>query len=471
MKENPKSSTRRTFLRKISSTIAATTIGVAGWSNIPWRFNSRSDLTLFSEGQIGSITLKNRLIRAAASENAYSNGLPTSDYLKILESYASGGAGLILTGGMEVAPPGMGLVRANDDLYIPELEKIAAAVHAKDETCKIMAQLWHNENAGPSGIPWPDGGPISTLTVEQIEDRISRFSEAIRRVRDAGFDGTELNAHYTYFLSSFLSPITNQRTDDYGGSVENRVRIVKEIVVQAREKVGSEFPILIKVNCDDSFDPNVPSVDGTNIDNFHLLASQLENAGVDAIELSGNTLLRDSEYIETLEDESYFSEYSENLDVSIPVILTGGNRTLVLLEEIINRDKVDFFGMARPLVREPHLPNRWLEGGSVESECINCNGCFGATGPLHCVWTDGTEIHIPTELRVFPNPVHDIIYIQIPDSIIGTYEIVISDLSGKVVFNKSGTIKQVDISSFPKGTYLITVKSTDFDTSQRITKL
>lgn len=474
MDKTSKKSTRRTFLKKISGTIAASFIGVAGWSNIPWRINSRSDLTLFSEGQIGSLTLKNRFIRAAATESAYSNGVPTNDYFKIMEDYASGGAGLILTGGMEVAPPGMGLVRANDDLYIPQLEKIVAAVHTKDETCKIMAQLWHNENAGPSGISWTGGGSIPILTVEQIQDRISRFSEAIRRVRDAGFDGTELNAHAIYFLSSFLSPITNQRTDDYGGSVENRVRIVKEIVEQAREKVGSEFPIMIKVNCDDSLDPDVPSVDGINIENFHLLAAELENAGVDAIELSGNkvvTLLRDSEYVETTEIESYFSEYSENLDVSIPVILTGGNRNLDLLEEIINRDKVDFFGFTRPLIREPDLPNRWLEGGSIESECINCSKCFGASGPLSCYWTVGTANHKPSELRVFPNPVQDILYIQIPDSIIGTYEIVITDLSGRVLFNKSGTMNHVDTSSFPRGTYLITIKSTEFETSTRITKI
>jgi len=77
-----------------------------------------------------------------------------------------------------------------------------------DETCKIMAQLCHEENAGPSGIPWTGGGSIPILTVSQILDRINRFSEAIRRVRDAGFIGAELNAHHIYFLSSFLSPIT-----------------------------------------------------------------------------------------------------------------------------------------------------------------------------------------------------------------------------------------------------------------------
>jgi 2,4-dienoyl-CoA reductase-like NADH-dependent reductase (Old Yellow Enzyme family) len=466
-----KKSTRRTFLRKISGTIAATSIGVAGWSNISLKNRSRNDLMVFSEGQIGSLKLKNRFIRAAASEKAYLNGAPTDDYLKIVESYAAGGVGLIITGAMEVIPAGMGWIRTYDDLYIPEMEKIASAAHSADDTCKIMAQLWHSENAGPSGISWTGGSSIPILTVDQIEDRISKYSEAIRRVRDAGFDGTELNAHYTYFLSSFLSPFTNKRSDDYGGSGENRVRIVKEIVDQAREKVGSEFPIMIKVNCDDSFDPDVPNIDGTNIDNFHLLAAELEKAGVDAIELSGVTLLRDD--IDTIDEESYFSAFSEKLDVGIPVILTGGNRTLDLLEEIIHRDKVDFFGMARPLIREPDLPNRWLEGKSVESKCISCNNCFNASGPLHCFWGPGVGIEHknPSELRIYPNPVQDILYIEVPDTLRGGFEVVISDLNGREIFTSFGNMKQLDLSSFQKGVYLITIRSEGFVATEQIMKL
>jgi len=426
-------------------------------------------MMVFSEGQIGSLKIKNRFIRAAASKGNHNSGLPTNEYLEMYASYAAGGVGLILTGGMAVAPPGNGLIRASADEYIPELEKIADRVHSTDETCKIMAQLWHNENAGPSGIPWTGGGSIPTLTVDQIKDRISIFSDAIRRVRDAGFDGTELNAHTTYFLSSFLSPITNKRTDDFGGTIEKRVRIVKEIVEQARVYVGSEFPIMIKVNCDDSFKPDVPREDGTNIDNFHLLAAELEKAGVDAIELSGNTLLREG--IDTIDEESYFSEYSEKLDVSIPVIVTGGNRTLDHLEEIIQRDKVDFFGLARPLIREPNLIKRWLDGDSAKSSCISCNSCFGASGPLHCPLIVGVAPNHPSELQLFPNPVEDILYIEVSDVLLGGFEVVITDLKGREILTKFGQIKQLDLSSFHNGVYLITISSDDFMATKQIVKL
>jgi 2,4-dienoyl-CoA reductase-like NADH-dependent reductase (Old Yellow Enzyme family) len=457
-----KKSTRRTFLKKISGMIAATTIGVAGWSNISMNNKSRSDLKVFSEGQIGTLKLKNRFIRAAASESAFVNGIPTSDYFKLFKNYASGGAGLIITGGMKVIPSEMNLVHAYDDLYIPELAKIVSTVHSADATCKIFAQVYHNENAGPSGIIWTGSGSVPILTVDQIQDRISKFSEAIRRVRDAGFDGAELNAHYTYFLSSFLSPITNKRTDEYGGSVEKRVRIVKEIVDQARVKVGADFPIIIKVNCDDSLDPNVPSVNGINIDNFHLLAAELEKAGVDAIEVSGGSAIRTG--IDTIDEESYFSAYSEKLDIVIPVILTGGNRTLDLLEQIINRDKVDFFGMARPLIREPGLPKRWLEGGSVESECISCNGCFNAAGPIHCIWTVGIKHNNPSELRILPNPAANKITITPTGKSQSETQVSIFSINGRLIqrdkFQNQDRF-EMDVSTVQKGIYLLRIQSSE----------
>jgi 2,4-dienoyl-CoA reductase-like NADH-dependent reductase (Old Yellow Enzyme family) len=222
------------------------------------------------------------------------------------------------------------------------------------------------------------------MSLEQIKGIIDSFSNAIIRVKNAGFDGAELNAHYVYLLSSFLSPHTNKRKDDYGGSVENRVRLLKEIVEQARTKVGKDFPIMIKLNCDDSFSPTTISQDGINISNFHLLAAEIERAGFDAIELSGNTLLRKN--IITLDKESYFSKYAENLNLNIPVILTGGNRSLDNVEEILKRGKIDFFGFARPFIREYDLAKRWLEEGSaVKSKCISCNSCLTDTTPLHCM--------------------------------------------------------------------------------------
>jgi hypothetical protein len=134
---------------------------------------------------------------------------------------------------------------------------------------------------------------------------------------------------------------------------------------------------------------------------------------------------------------------------------------------------VDFFGMARPLIREPDLPNRWLEGKSVESKCISCNNCFNASGPLHCFWGPGvgTEQHNPSELRIYPNPVQDILYIEVPDTLRGGFEVVISDLNGREIFTSFGNMKQLDLSSFQKGVYLITIRSEGFVATEQIMKL
>jgi 2,4-dienoyl-CoA reductase-like NADH-dependent reductase (Old Yellow Enzyme family) len=276
-------------------------------------------------------------------------------------------------------------IHIDDDRYIPGLEKIITSAHQTDKTCKIIAQVAHVDNiTSPSGINWTGKPTQGIYTIDQIKGIINSFSEAILRAKIAGFDGVELNAHYTYFLSSFLSAQTNKREDEYGGSLENRVRIVKEIVQLARNNVGNDFPIIIKMNCDDSLSLNARSEIGTNIDNFPLLANEIEKAGFDAIEISGNTMIRKD--ILTKEKESYFADYASNLNLSIPVILTGGNRSLDTIEDIFSRGKIDFFGLARPLIREPDLVNRWKEkGNEVKSNCISCNSCLSASGPLRCM--------------------------------------------------------------------------------------
>jgi len=389
MREKSGKTTRRTFLKQIATTAVGATIGATDWKHIYAQVQDRSQLRVFSEGRIGSLRLVNRLIRAAILERAASDGGPTDAYLRMYESQAAGGVGLIMTGAMAAVPPGMSTqIHAYDDRHIPGLQKIVASVRATNKKCKVIGQVICLGDFGPSGVSWSKKGSVRALSVEEVEAIIRQFAESIGRLKDASFDGAELNGHYVYVLSSFLSPHTNKRNDKYGGTVENRARIVQEIVEKARKKVGPDFPILIKLNCDDSFSPDAASEDGTNLENFHLLAAEIEKAGIDAIELSGNTLLRTE--IDSLDKESYFSKYAETLDLDIPVILTGGNRTIGHLEEILGKGKVKFFGLARPLIREPHLVSQWLEGtGSPTAKCISCNGCLTAEGPLRCIQETG----------------------------------------------------------------------------------
>jgi 2,4-dienoyl-CoA reductase-like NADH-dependent reductase (Old Yellow Enzyme family) len=226
-----------------------------------------------------------------------------------------------------------------------------------------------SEPVAPSTTAWPTSKTRPrALTTREVEDIVASFAQAARRARDAGFDGVQLHGAHGYLLSAFLSPFTNTRTDRYGGSVEKRVTVVSEIVAQTRALVGPDFPILVKVNGDDF----VPG--GTDIESFAELASEIEKAGVQAVEVSGNNPVRENI---GPEEESYFLKYSRKLRLGVPVILTGGNRSLDRLERIAETGSPAFFGLARPLLREPDLPSRWRDGrGAPEAACISCNRCI-----------------------------------------------------------------------------------------------
>jgi 2,4-dienoyl-CoA reductase-like NADH-dependent reductase (Old Yellow Enzyme family) len=216
---------------------------------------------------------------------------------------------------------------------------------------------------------------MRALSVPEINEIVEDFAQAIRRVKEAGWDGAELHGAHAYFLSTFLSPYTNRRTDDYGGSVRNRVRIVADIVQRAKTLAGDDFPVLSKVNSDDSGGGHGEITDGINPDNFGELAAELERCGLDAIEASGNGCLNSD--VDEPEEQSYFLPNLVNVDVGIPIILTGGNRSVDLLREIMQGSQANFLGLSRPLVREPGLPLRWETGeGTPEAACISCNQCF-----------------------------------------------------------------------------------------------
>ena len=174
------------------------------------------------------------------------------------------------------------------------------------------------------------------------------------------------------------------------GSLAKRVEIVQEIVAKMRERVGPDYSILIKLNCDDGpEDDDTPGA--IDLDTFPALVQEIIKTGVDAIDISGQKCPGDPfrMHLDKPESQSYLKAYAQALDVDVPIILGCGNRNVELLEEIVQRDdKIDFVSFARPLVREPDLPNRWLEGrGSADCECQNTNFCYsriGMRGMSHC---------------------------------------------------------------------------------------
>jgi 2,4-dienoyl-CoA reductase-like NADH-dependent reductase (Old Yellow Enzyme family) len=386
----------------------------------------RDNYKIYSQGKIGHLRLRNRLVRSATWDpSILKNRRMTDEVLNLYQELALGGVGLIISGGFPVFQEQKGKDRLNrwitnfTDIRVNGLEQMPLIVHNSNQECKIIAQLENgNLHAQPSVITSPySRRKTKQLTVEEIADIIDCFVEAIIDMKKTDFDGVQIHAAHGGLLSRFLSPYSNKRNDDYGDSTSNRVRIIREIVKKARKSVGS-FPILIKVNCTDYIEG------GININTFPELAREIEQTGVDGIEVSGGMwecLFRSEKelgfrpvpapesqtFIKNPEKQSYFLKYVERLNLTIPVILVGGNRDIERLEEIVNLGKVEFIALSRPLIREPNLPNRWLQGrGNRLPECISCNSCIYAMlvhpgrsepGLVTCVHKNDKSQHISAQ--------------------------------------------------------------------------
>lgn len=357
---------------------------------------SRKHYKLFSEGKIANLTIRNRLVRSATWDpSILHTKRMTDEVLDIYRKLSLGGVGMIITGGFPVfneqvqnGDQGKWLLSFNE-IRVEGIERLSEVVHSSSMDCKVIAQIEDGRlTARPSSTSSPfSNRKFRALELQEIDDIIDCYVEGIEGMKMAGFDGVQIHAAHGGILSRFLSSYTNRREDSYGGPPSNRVRIIREIVTRARKLVG-DFPILIKMNCTDYLEG------GTDTDTFPELATEIEKAGIDAIEVSGGMwecLVRSEEElgfrpvpapeshtrIGKPEKQSYFLKYAEKLSVGIPIILVGGNRNVDLLENIISQGKVDFIAMSRPLIREPDLPNRWLEGrGKPTAECISCNSCI-----------------------------------------------------------------------------------------------
>ena len=362
----------------------------------------RRDFAMYTSAFIGSLEIHNRFVRSATADlGPWKLGRYSEEDFALYRELARSGIGLIIVGGSEVLPAAaceMGTL--SDWTYSHEVVRVEGTtelletMRAESPDCRIVAQLECNalisgeRPAGPSAVTSPYFKErFRELAVDEIERIIDAFVETIVRMKDEGFDGVQLHAAHGGGLWHFLSPAGNQRTDEYGGTEANRVRIVAEIVSGARKQVG-EFPIFIKANCTDYLDG------GIDKNSFPELARELERAGLDAIEVSGGTwdaLVRSEEElgfrpvpaaeshtnILSQEKQNYFQPFVEDLHLGIPIILVGGIRNANAAEAVIQSGAAEFVAMCRPLIREPALIERWLKGeGSAEAACIACNSCI-----------------------------------------------------------------------------------------------
>jgi 2,4-dienoyl-CoA reductase-like NADH-dependent reductase (Old Yellow Enzyme family) len=345
--------------------------------------------TVFTEGRVGSLRLKNRLVRAATAEGASPLGKMTIPGLKIYHDLAIGGVGMIITGHMVAVPGGDAHGRQTHidaDSFIEALARIPETVHRAAGDCPVIAEISHAGRGGivdpvaPSESPAAPGRSAPrVLSSDEIEEMIDLFVAAVGRAREAGFDGVEIHAAHGYLLSSFLSPRTNRRDDAWGGSPEKRAEIVRRIVEQARELVGPDYPLLIKMNGNDH------GIGDDAAEAFATVSKILVGAGLDAVEVSGQFPCRKD--IDSPEEEAYFFEFTKDLDLEVPMILTGGNRSLSKIASVLATPDIEFVALARPLIREPGLPARWRTGAdTAASTCISCNRCLQALGtaPTRC---------------------------------------------------------------------------------------
>jgi len=354
--------------------------------------------TLFSPFRIGNLELKNRIVMPPmATHFAAEDGSINDRHIAYYVKRIKGGVGYITsehTGIMKQgrAFPNMTLI--DSDQHIPHFRKLVEAIHR--EGGKIVIQINHagrqtsssitgSPIVAPSAIPCPVRKEMpKELSQEEIQKITEAFGEAARRVREAGADGVEIHMAHGYLLNQFLSPFSNQRTDEYGGDPNRRMRTALEVLRTVRNRVGSDFLVLCRLSADEYVEG------GLKLEDSKEIAKALERNGADALHVSA--CVAASGYLNHppyYADEGIFAHLAQGIKsvVSIPVIAVGRIRTPELANQILEEKKADLISMGRALIADPNLPIKALQGKTEEIiPCISCNRCILSIrkGALQC---------------------------------------------------------------------------------------
>jgi NADPH2 dehydrogenase len=320
---------------------------------------------LLASLKVRSMNLANRLVMPPmATAKAEAGGRVSQALLDYYEEKSRGGyISLIVIEHSSIAPEGKASdnqLSVADDAMVPGLAKLAAVIHRGGS--KAAMQINHAGSAGlrevtgttplaPSAVANPRRGDMPReMTRKDIEAVVKAFKEAGRRVRDAGFDAVEIHSAHGYLLNQFLSPLTNKRTDEYGGALSNRIRIHLQVIEAVRSAVGPDLPIQVRLGASDYTEG------GTTIEDGKLAARAFEKAGADMIHISGGFV----GYIPPgLNRQGYFSHLSEAVKsaCSIPVILTGGITEADAAEKLLKEKKADLIGVGRAILQD----SAWAE--------------------------------------------------------------------------------------------------------------
>ncbi len=335
--------------------------------------------------------VRNRMCKAAMTEGlAHPDGTASEELERLYGIWSDGGSGILLSGNIQVdgdhlERPGNVIVdrKLSEDAF-SALQRMAAAgtrngnhlwaqiSHAGRQTQKIVNPAPKAPSAVRLRLPQSQFGEPVALTAEEIESVIERFVGCALTCKEAGFTGVQFHSAHGYLLSQFLSPLTNHREDEWGGTLENRARALIAIVTKAREVLGADFPISVKLNSADF------QKGGFDFDDSLTVAKWLANAGVDLLEISGGTYeqprLLNLDGVEPIEEQSlarstlareaYFVDFAKAMreELSMPIMVTGGLRRREVMNHVLETGGADMIGLGRPLCVDADGPNRLLNG-------------------------------------------------------------------------------------------------------------
>ena len=351
---------------------------------------------LFKPINPGPLVIPNRIVMPPMTTR-YANADGTvSDRMKqYYKARANGGAGLIIVEMACITRDHRGMARQLaiwEDRFIPGLKGLADTIHAAGS--RVFLQLQHagreahfsgaaNPALAPSSLGggWHKGVPRE-LTIPEIHSIVKDFAAAALRAREAGFDGIEFHGAHIYLIQQFLSPLTNKRTDEYGGSVDNRARFAVDILRETRKRMGREFPISFRINGDDFIEG------GQTLDQSTKIARLLQEAGATCIHVSGGTVGSHMMVPGPSEADGCLVYLAAAMKraIDIPVITVGKIADPFLADKILAEGKADLVAMGRALVADPELPNKAKQGRIGEiCGCLACRTCTsGPIGELAC---------------------------------------------------------------------------------------
>ena len=345
---------------------------------------------MYTHFHIGDTQIANRLVASAMFEYGADNGKITDKIKERYRQLADGGAGLIITGMQAVSASGAvapAMVNTEYDGYVSDMRDIADIVHASGG--KIVVQLQHcggktcqaegYDHFAVCEMTVSDSCTYHEATKEELHKVVADFAASALRCKKAGIDGVQIHGAHGYLINSFLSPSKNHRTDEYGGKIENRARILFEVYDAVRQAVGNDYITSVKFPFSDLNECSIQPEESI------FACKELERRGINFIEVSAGMVMDKSlasfAPVVRNDNQAPFLKYASQLacEVSVPVISVCGYRTPDIVEKALTETKIAAVSFGRSLVREPDLPNRWKTDKSP-AKCISCNRCCNSFG-------------------------------------------------------------------------------------------